>query len=164
MTNTDDTPRTYLGQTASTWRELRNRCLYLVAAPVVVVALTGHGQDAGTGAQQAPVAIVGVSATDGRTAAGQLTGTHLRVSADPAGDPVADEPEEYVADVPAPAAADEPAEDSPQFSCMTNGNRICGPGSGSPAGCYHGGVLVIPWSNYTHPEADQLYGQFTAPC
>ena len=39
-------------------------------------------------------------------------------------------------------------EDSPSWSCVDDGNRICGPGNanGVPAGCYDdGGVLVAPW-------------------
>jgi len=39
-------------------------------------------------------------------------------------------------------------EDSPAWSCVDDGNRICGPGNaqGAPAGCYDdGGVLVAPW-------------------
>lgn len=57
-----------------------------------------------------------------------------------------------------------PAEDDPGFDCRTQGNRICGPGSSFPAGCYRDGVRVIPWTNYTDPKADRLYGQFTSPC
>lgn len=41
-----------------------------------------------------------------------------------------------------------PLEDEPGFSCVDDGNRICGPGNseGKPAGCYDtGGVLVAPW-------------------
>jgi len=39
-------------------------------------------------------------------------------------------------------------EDDPAWSCVDDGNRICGPGNpqGAPAGQYdEGGVLTIPW-------------------
>ena len=39
-------------------------------------------------------------------------------------------------------------EDDPGWSCITDGNRICGPGNpdGVPAGCYDdAGMLVAPW-------------------
>lgn len=42
-------------------------------------------------------------------------------------------------------------EDSPSWSCVDDGNRICGPGNanGAPAGCYDdGGVMVAPWPCY----------------
>lgn len=42
-------------------------------------------------------------------------------------------------------------EDSPAWSCVDDGNRICGPGNsnGAPAGCYDdGGVLVATWPCY----------------
>lgn len=45
---------------------------------------------------------------------------------------------------PAPATN----EDSPGFSCVDDGNKICGPGNaqGAPAGLYDdGGVLVFTW-------------------
>lgn len=41
-----------------------------------------------------------------------------------------------------------PAEDEPGFSCITDGNRICGPNNptGAIAGCYDDtGALVAPW-------------------
>jgi len=45
--------------------------------------------------------------------------------------------------------ADTPVEeDSPSWSCVDDGNRICGPGNaqGAPAGCYDdGGVLIASW-------------------
>lgn len=47
-----------------------------------------------------------------------------------------------------PRADAGPLEDEPGFSCVDDGNRICGPGNteGKPAGCYDdGGVLVAPW-------------------
>jgi hypothetical protein len=40
-------------------------------------------------------------------------------------------------------------EDDPRWSCVDDGNRVCGPGNsnGVPAGRYDaGGVLVTPWS------------------
>lgn len=49
--------------------------------------------------------------------------------------------------VPATAAA-APAEDQPGFSCITDGNRICGPNNanGAAAGCYDDTAqLVAPW-------------------
>lgn len=63
-----------------------------------------------------------------------------------------------------PAPTRQPKEDDPGFDCRTQGNRICGPGAGFPAGCYRDGVIVIPWTNYTDPKSDPLYGQFTSPC
>lgn len=39
-------------------------------------------------------------------------------------------------------------EDDPGWSCVDDGNRVCGPGNsnGVPAGCYDdGGVLFAPW-------------------
>jgi hypothetical protein len=52
-----------------------------------------------------------------------------------------------------------PLEDEPGFSCVDQGNHICGPGSDAPAGLYdEGGVLIQPWTNYEHPELDPLYG------
>lgn len=41
-----------------------------------------------------------------------------------------------------------PDEDSPEWSCVDMGNRVCGPGNsnGAPAGCYDdGGVLFAAW-------------------
>jgi hypothetical protein len=55
-------------------------------------------------------------------------------------------------------------EDDPGFDCRTQGNRICGPGLAIPAGCYRGGVRVIAWSNYSHPQLDPLWGQVKSPC
>lgn len=60
-----------------------------------------------------------------------------------------------------------PAEDEPGFSCVDDGNRICGPGNaeGKPAGCYDtGGVLVAPWPchlvvNPATGEGDVYTGQ-----
>ena len=39
-------------------------------------------------------------------------------------------------------------EDDPRWSCVDDGNRVCGPtnAEGQPAGCYdNGGVMVAPW-------------------
>jgi hypothetical protein len=50
-----------------------------------------------------------------------------------------------VANTPAASAVDE---DDLGWSCVDDGNRICGPGNpeGRPAGCYDdGGVLVAAW-------------------
>lgn len=54
-------------------------------------------------------------------------------------------------------------EDSPAWSCVDDGNRICGPNNpeGQPAGCYdEGGVLVAHWPCHVvrldpknHPDA-----------
>ena len=47
-----------------------------------------------------------------------------------------------------PAAHADPQEDEPGWSCVDDGNRVCGPANsnGVPAGCYDGGgVLVAPW-------------------
>jgi hypothetical protein len=57
-----------------------------------------------------------------------------------------------------------PAEDNPGFDCRTQGNRICGPGTSFPAGCYSGGSLVIPWTNYLNPRLDPLWAQVESPC
>ena len=41
-----------------------------------------------------------------------------------------------------------PLEDDPGWSCITNGDRRCGPGNsnGVPPGCYDdAGMLVAPW-------------------
>lgn len=56
-----------------------------------------------------------------------------------------------------------PAEDEPGFDCRMHGNRICGPGSEYPAGCYRDGALVVPWSDYRedehgNPSGDPLWG------
>jgi len=40
------------------------------------------------------------------------------------------------------------SEDSPAWSCVDDGNRVCGPNNAqhAPAGCYDdGGVLVAAW-------------------
>lgn len=47
------------------------------------------------------------------------------------------------------------AEDDPGFSCVDDGNKVCGPGNtnGAPAGRYDdGGVLIQPWD-------DSMYGK-----
>lgn len=52
------------------------------------------------------------------------------------------------ATVLAPTANAVPTEDSPQWSCVDDGNHICGPGNveGKPAACYDdGGVLFAAW-------------------
>jgi hypothetical protein len=46
------------------------------------------------------------------------------------------------------AYATTPNEDEPGWSCVDDGNRICGPGNdeGKPAACYdEGGVIVALW-------------------
>jgi hypothetical protein len=48
----------------------------------------------------------------------------------------------------APNAYAQPDEDSPQWSCVDDGNRVCGPGNseGKPAACYDdGGVIYALW-------------------
>lgn len=48
----------------------------------------------------------------------------------------------------APANATTINEDDPGWSCVDDGNRICGPGNaeGKPAACYdEGGVIVALW-------------------
>jgi hypothetical protein len=62
------------------------------------------------------------------------------------------------------ATSHSPAEDDADWDCARNGNRICGPKSGHPAGCYRDGVLIIPWTNYADPKSDPLYGQMESPC
>lgn len=57
-----------------------------------------------------------------------------------------------------------PVEGEPGFDCRTQGNRICGPGSNFPAGCYNDGVRVIPWTNYTDPKLDPLWAKLQSPC
>ena len=47
-----------------------------------------------------------------------------------------------------PAWAAVPDEDSPEWSCVDDGNRVCGPDNdeGKPAACYDdGGVIVALW-------------------
>lgn len=54
--------------------------------------------------------------------------------------------------VPIPAWADTPEEDSPSWSCVDDGNKICGPDNseGKPPGLYdEGGVLIAPWPVWT---------------
>ena len=44
-------------------------------------------------------------------------------------------------------------EDQPCWSCVDDGNRICGPDNpqGVPPGLYdEGGLLAVPWQNLTH--------------
>lgn len=48
----------------------------------------------------------------------------------------------------ATAYAASPLEDQPGWSCVDDGNRICGPGNseGKPAACYDdGGAIVALW-------------------
>jgi hypothetical protein len=50
-------------------------------------------------------------------------------------------------------ALSEPLEDQPGWSCVDDGNRVCGPGNanGAPAGCYDdGGVLIAVWPCTPH--------------
>lgn len=53
-----------------------------------------------------------------------------------------------------------PMEDEPGWSCVDNGNRICGPNNaeGKPAACYDdGGVIVAPWP--CHVVVDPATGE-----
>lgn len=57
------------------------------------------------------------------------------------------------------ANAEGPQEDEPGWSCVDDGNRVCGPGNsnGVPAGCYDdGGVLEASWP--CHVEIDPETG------
>ncbi|VBA56020.1 hypothetical protein LAUMK142_05350 [Mycobacterium pseudokansasii] len=48
-------------------------------------------------------------------------------------------------------------EDQPGWSCVDDGNRVCGPenSEGKPAGCYDdGGVLWAPWPCAAWTPAD----------
>lgn len=58
---------------------------------------------------------------------------------------------------PAIAHATPIQEDQIGWSCVDDGNRICGPNNaeGKPAGCYDdGGVLVAAWPCYVVVNAD----------
>lgn len=59
-------------------------------------------------------------------------------------------------------------EDDPRWSCVDDGNKVCGPGNsnGVPAGCYDdGGVLVAEWpckawspaDGYLHPNGTRTF-------
>jgi hypothetical protein len=53
----------------------------------------------------------------------------------------------YWVEIPS-ALADGPEEDSPEWSCVDDGNHVCGPNNpeGKPAACYDdGGVIVAMW-------------------
>lgn len=53
-----------------------------------------------------------------------------------------------------------PMEDEPGWSCVDDGNRICGPGNpeGKPAACYDdGGVIVALWP--CHVVVDPATGE-----
>lgn len=56
----------------------------------------------------------------------------------------------HIADAPQ-SPAHRVEEDDPGWSCVSDGNRICGPANseGKPAGCYDdGGVMVAAWPCY----------------
>lgn len=58
------------------------------------------------------------------------------------------------------AYASGPQEDEPGWSCVDDGNRICGPGNtnGAPAGCYDdGGVLVAVWPCHVIVNSADVY-------
>lgn len=58
---------------------------------------------------------------------------------------------------PVARAQAEPMEDQPGWSCVDDGNRVCGPenSEGKPAGCYDdGGVLWAPWPCAAWTPAD----------
>lgn len=51
----------------------------------------------------------------------------------------------------------QPFEDDPRWSCVDDGNRVCGPDNseGQPAGCYDdGGVLWAVWPCEAWTPAD----------
>lgn len=59
------------------------------------------------------------------------------------------------------AQQQQPEEDSPEWSCVDDGNRVCGPGNsnGALAGCYdEGGVLVAVWPCEPHLGTGALPG------
>lgn len=67
-----------------------------------------------------------------------------------------------------PAAHAAPQEDEPGWSCVDDGNRVCGPGNSNhvPAGCYDdGGVRVNDWpceawkpsDGYRHGDGSVTY-------
>lgn len=46
-------------------------------------------------------------------------------------------------------------EDSPDWRCDVDGNRVCGPGNATPAGCYSDtGVMVAPWPCFVVANPD----------
>ena len=54
-------------------------------------------------------------------------------------------------------------EDDPRWSCVDDGNKVCGPGNpqGVPAGRYdEGGVLIDPWpvDSYTYDDGTYVGG------
>ena len=62
----------------------------------------------------------------------------------------------------ASAYADTPNEDEPGWSCVDDGNRVCGPGNPEhkPAACYDdGGVIVALWpcSPWTPDPDEEVY-------
>lgn len=63
------------------------------------------------------------------------------------------------------AVAGGPNEDDPGWSCVDDGNRICGPGNdnGVAPGCYDdGGVLEFPWPcTAWRPSYGYLHGDGT---
>lgn len=63
------------------------------------------------------------------------------------------------------AKADPVQEDQPGWSCVDDGNHMCGPGNanGVPAGCYDdGGVLVASWPCRWEVGADGYRYLFTS--
>lgn len=58
---------------------------------------------------------------------------------------------------PAAVSAAQPLEDEPAWSCVDDGNRVCGPNNANhvPAGCYDdGGVLWKAWPCEAWTPAD----------
>lgn len=91
-----------------------------------------------------------------------LSGCGEKVAAKPL--PRATTPTATIAPPRTPWSTPPPKEDEAGFDCRSQGNRICGPGSGHDAGCYNNGVRVIAWSNYRNPKKDFLWGRATSPC
>jgi hypothetical protein len=54
----------------------------------------------------------------------------------------------FAVSYPAPVWASPVSDDDPSFDCVSQGNRVCGPGNeqGVTPGCYDdGGVMFKPW-------------------
>jgi len=207
--------RKYLGQTTKEWRQLRNRCLTLLALVfgLAVLLQSPQGEAIASSAPTAsnsPLAAVKVAKGDLNAAEqGEATQAETRclqrlgyttTAKTSANDRILCQREGTAAALASRAewAANKAEngdcearglitaedyscvgkpfykgskkgskavqEDQAGWSCTTMGNHVCGPKSGAPAGCYSNGQLVIPWTNYTNPKADPLYGQLTAPC
>lgn len=107
------------------------------AAAVLAVALM-------TGCAADPDAAPTVTPTTPSTGQADTIGTLIEAVTDP--QPARWQPVSLADLMLGPPAA--PLEDEPGFSCVTDGNQVCGPDNaeGVPAGRYdEGGVLVDPW-------------------